>query len=89
VQNGDDVYTVDAVVFARTYERIGAVEYRKSGTVWAEEAKNPGSIDTKKGKTHYAAGDFIVYNDRAQTDGYAITAPKFRELYVPVSEGRG
>lgn len=81
VLNGDEVYTVDADVFAETYAASGAAEYQKIGTVWAEQAKSAGAIDTKEGKTRYEAGDYIVYNDREQTDGYAMTRAKFEQMY--------
>ena len=81
VRNGDDTYTVDAEVFARTYECVGPVEYRKVGTVWAEQAKSDGSIPTKEGRTQYVAGDYLVYNDREQSDGYAVGREKFEAMY--------
>ena len=81
VQNGDEVYTVDADVFASTYAAIGPAEYKKVGTVWAEQAKSAGAIDTKEGKTRYEAGDYLVYNDREQTDGYAMSRAKFEKMY--------
>ncbi|HEY5957868.1 MAG TPA: hypothetical protein VIV60_15000, partial [Polyangiaceae bacterium] len=62
VQNGDDTYTVDAEVFARTYALIRGAEYYKSGTVWAEQKTQPGQIQTKEGTTHFAAGDYLVFN---------------------------
>jgi hypothetical protein len=81
VRNGDDTYTVDAEVFARTYQQVGPIEYRKLGSVWAEQAEAPGSISTKEGRTEYETGDYLVYNDRAQTDGYAVSREKFEEMY--------
>lgn len=84
VRNGDDTYTVDAKVFRGTYEQVGPTEYRKTGTVWAEQAAESGSIATKEGRTHYEAGDYVVYNDREQTDGYAVTRAKFEEMYEEV-----
>jgi hypothetical protein len=83
VQNGDDIYTVDADVFARTYERVSGAEYRKSGTVWAEPQEKPGSVRTKEGATAYSPGDYLVYNDREQHDGYAIERSKFESMYEP------
>jgi hypothetical protein len=81
VRNGDDTYTVDAKVFSRTYEQVGPIEYRKTGSVWAEQAAKPGSIATKEGRTQYEAGDYLVYNDREQKDGYAVTRAKFEAMY--------
>jgi hypothetical protein len=85
VSNDGDTYTVDADVFASTYERIGPAEFRKKGTVWAEQASQAGSIQTKEGRTHYEAGDYVVYNDRELTDGYAVASVKFEEMYEPLT----
>lgn len=84
VDNGGDVYTVDADSFAATYRPIGPGRYRKSGVVWAEQAEAPGAIETKEGATDYDAGDFLVFNDEAGKDGYAMSAETFRRLYEPL-----
>lgn len=84
VRNRDDTYTVDAEVFARTYEPVGPAEYRKVVTVWAERTNEAGSIATKEGVTQYQAGDYIVYNEQDRRDGYAIGVDRFEELYEPV-----
>lgn len=84
VDNEGDVYTVDAQSFASTYEQIAPGQYRKCGTVWAEEASGPGEIATREGKTSYVAGDYIVYNDQEGRDGYAIARQRFESLYEPV-----
>jgi hypothetical protein len=81
LDNDGDVYTVDAETFAITYQEVGPGRYEKSATVWAKEADKKDSIETKEGITHYNAGDFLVYNDGALRDGYAVTAEKFNELY--------
>ena len=87
VDNGGEFYTIDREVFARTYrqkkDRPG--EYDKVTAVWAEVAAAPGKIETKEGVTHYKAGDYIVYNEPDDRDGYAITAEKFKEMYEPAS----
>jgi hypothetical protein len=83
VDNHGEVYTVDARVFARTYQRLRPGTYLKSTPVWAERAQRAGSIVTKEGRSHYRAGDYIVYNDRAGRDGYCMAARKFRSLYLP------
>lgn len=83
VRNGDDTYTVDAGVFARTYEPAGGVEYRKVSVVWAERQTSEGKIQTLEGSTDYSAGDYLVYNDREQTDGYAVERAKFEKMYEP------
>lgn len=81
VQNGDDTYTVDADVFARTYERVEGATYRKTGTVWAEPQSESGTIRSMEGSTNYGADDYVVYNDREKTDGYAIERAKFESMY--------
>jgi hypothetical protein len=85
VQNGDDTYTVAADVFVRTYKRVSGAEYRKTGTVWAEQRTEAGSIRTKEGTTNYAPGDYVVYNDRELTDGYAVERAKFEQTYEPIA----
>ena len=84
VQNGADTYTVDAATFARTYEHVSGAEFRKVGAVWAEAQAQPGTIRTQEGSTEYQAGDYVVFNDRAQRDGYAVERAKFESLYEPV-----
>ncbi|MFN0244037.1 MAG: hypothetical protein ACKVWV_14195 [Planctomycetota bacterium] len=84
VDNGGDVYTVDADTFARTYREVSRGVYEKVGTVWAEQASSPGTIRTKEGSTDYAAGDYLVFNDPQRKDGYAIAAAKFAQLYTLV-----
>jgi hypothetical protein len=86
VQNGEDVYTVDARTFERTYERVGPGRYRKTASVWAERAAAPGVIRTQEGATHYEAGDWLVYNQPDRTDGYAMGPDQFERLYVLAEE---
>jgi len=81
VQNGDDTYTVDSDVFARTYRPVAKGEYEKFSTVWAERAEVDGVVPTKEGQTKYQAGDYLVYNDREGTDGWAITRETFEKTY--------
>ena len=38
---------------------------------------------TKEGATAYEAGDMLVFNGPARTDGYAMSAKKFESLYEP------
>ena len=87
VDNDGDVYTVDADVFARTYSRIGPGTYIKTTAVWAERAQQAGSVNTKEGVTHYAAGDYLVSNTEDGSDQYAISATKFESLYTLDGEG--
>lgn len=83
VDNEGDVYSVDADVFARTYRQTGPGAYVKTTPVWAERARDAGSIQTKEGVTHYEAGDYLVSNSDDGSDEYAISATKFESLYMP------
>ena len=86
VQNGDEVYTVDAESFRRTYEPVSPGRYRKTATVWAVRAESAGAIPTKEGESRYEAGDWLVYNDEGRLDGYAVAAERFADLYVEADE---
>jgi predicted acylesterase/phospholipase RssA len=83
VDNGGDVYTVDADTFAATYQATEPGIYVKVGRVWAEPALAAGSVQTKGGYTHYEAGDYLVSNNEDGSDAYAIGATKFEKLYEP------
>lgn len=83
VDNQGDVYTVDGEVFASTYRSVGPGVYVKTTPVWAEVASRPGSVATKEGRSHYSAGDYLVYNHPDGTDAYCITAAKFESMYEP------
>ena len=90
VDNDGDVYTVDAQVFESTYRpsdpQKAPGSYVKTTPVWAERARQAGSVPTKEGATHYEAGDYLVSNNRDGSDSYAVTAKKFDELYVLASD---
>ena len=81
VDNGGDVYTVDAESFARTYTAIGRGAYVKTAPVWAERAAQAGSIATQEGRTAYDAGDWLVSNREDGSDAYAVSAARFDQLY--------
>jgi hypothetical protein len=83
LNNGGEVYTVDRETFAKTYSQKSPGIYRKTGTVWAEVAKEDGSIKTKEGVTNYKKGSYLVFNSKNGADGYAVTASKFKEMYRP------
>jgi len=83
VDNQGDVYTVDDEVFTRTYRRMGPGTYLKTTPVWAEVATEPGRVPTKEGRSHYDAGDYLVYNNENATDAYCIKAAKFEAMYEP------
>jgi hypothetical protein len=55
--------------------------YEKIAPIWAEVAAEPGTIQTKEGSTEYAAGDYLVFNASDRTDGYAMKAETFLQLY--------
>jgi len=81
VDNGGDVYTVDNDTFSRTYDAVTPGRYRKLTPVWAEKMAAAGAVATQEGSTHYAAGDYLVSNDEAGQDAYAVDARKFAEMY--------
>ena len=55
--------------------------YVKVTPVWAERAGQAGSIATKEGRTHYEAGDYLVFNGEDGSDGYAVSAARFEAMY--------
>jgi hypothetical protein len=81
VDNQGDVYTVDGEVFARTYRGVSAGVYVKTTPVWAEVTTEPGSVATKEGRSHYQAGDYLVYNAEDGTDAYCVGRATFESLY--------
>lgn len=81
VDNEGDVYTVDAASFERSYRRLGPGAYVKTTPVFAERAAQAGSVATREGRTHYAAGDWLVSNQADGSDAYAIAAAVFEALY--------
>jgi hypothetical protein len=83
LDNAGDVYTVDAEVFARNYRAVGPGQYVKATPVWAEVATAAGSAVTKEGVSHYAPGDYLVYNNEDGTDAYCVSAAKFEAMYEP------
>lgn len=81
VDNNGDTYTVDREVFERTYCQIKPGYYVKTTPIWAEVATESGRVITKEGKSHYKAGDYLVYNNEDGTDAYCISAEKFQSMY--------
>jgi hypothetical protein len=86
IERDGDTYTVDADVFARTYQQVGPATYVKQASVWAKPAESDGVIQTREGETHYRKGDYLVWNDREGLDGYAISKEKFENLYAPLDD---
>jgi len=81
VDNGGDIYSVDADVFAKTYREVEPGRYVKTTPVWAEAASEPGVVATKEGQSHYEAGDYLVSNNEDGTDAYFVSAAKFDAMY--------
>ena len=81
VDNQGDIYTVDGASFADSYTQVSPGIYRKNCDVWAKVADQAGEIKTREGVTCYDAGDYIVYNDAAGEDGYAVKRGKFESMY--------
>lgn len=81
VNNNSEAYTIDAETFQRSYQMVSPGLYEKTGSVWAEEVSEPGTIQTKEGSTAYSRGDYLVFNDPGRKDGYAMSPTRFHELY--------
>lgn len=81
IDNNGDTYSVDGEVFSRTYRMVGPGTYVKTTPIWAEVAPQAGSVPTKEGRSHYSAGDYLVYNNEDGTDAYCIGAAKFESMY--------
>lgn len=83
VNNNGDTYTIDAETFDHTYHEVSPGVYKKDASVWARQASEAGTIQTKEGSTAFETGDYLVFNDPAGGDGYAIKAETFLGLYEP------
>lgn len=87
VDANGSVYTIKEQVFARTYEKISPGRYIKSAPIYAEQAAQGGAIETLEGRTHYQAGDYLVYEQPGQAEGaYAIKRAQFEEMYERLSD---
>lgn len=86
VNNEGETYTVDKDSFRETYENISPGLYWKTSLVYAEVAKEPGSVETKEGRSHYKPGDYLVSNNEDGSDAYCIAADKFNAMYEEVLE---
>lgn len=83
VNNDGDTYTVDGEVFDRTYEEVRPGLFKKTSDVWARVAEEGGEIRTREGVTSFRAGDYLVFNDPDEDDGWAVAPEKFEQLYEP------
>ena len=81
VDNDGSIYTVDEEVFAKTYRKKSPGIYVKTTPIWAKVATEPGVVDTKEGKSHYNAGDYLVSNNEDGSDAYCMSAEKFNSMY--------
>lgn len=81
VDNSGETYTIDNEVFQKTYRKVDDGKYVKTTPVWAEVATGSGNVTTKEGKSHYNAGDYLVYNNEDDTDAYCMSAEKFESMY--------
>ena len=83
VNNNGDVYTIEKQSFNKTYKWVVSNSYSKFGSVWGFEASYDGAMSTKEGISEYKRGDYIVFNNEDETDGYCIKAEKFKDMYEP------
>lgn len=81
VNNNGDVYTIDKDYFKDYYQIVSQGVYEKVGEIWAEQAKQDGTIKTKEGHTNYLAGDYLVFDREQDGEGYAIKKPVFERMY--------
>jgi len=86
VNNDGECYTIEKDSFAKSYKEISPGRYVKSGTVWAEQASEDGSVMTKEGISKFQAGDYIISNNEDGTDSYTIQKGKFELTYRLESE---
>lgn len=85
VNNQGDIYTADQETFDRTYRPVSPGVYTKVTPIWAEIAAADGTIATQEGITHDRAGDYLVFNEPDDGDGYAFEFEGFGTIYEPVS----
>lgn len=81
VDNDGEIYTIDAEVFARTYRQTAPGQYVKTTRVWARVAGEAGRIKTREGFSRYSPGDYLVYNDPDEDDGYCMAPERFTAMY--------
>ena len=84
LNNDGDCYTVDKESFAATYTEVSPGQFCKTGFVWATVATAAGSIQTKEGESTYEEGDYIVFNNPNEGDGYRVRPDKFHDMYEEV-----
>lgn len=82
---GDDVYTCDAAIFAKTYSLVdpsGAKPhlYRKTGSIFALEMDRDFLMETLEGMEHGSKGDWIAQNP-VDGEQWPIAAKTFLSMY--------
>jgi len=80
---GDDVYTCDAAIFAKTYKLVDLSQphlYRKTGAIFALEMKRDFLMATLEGMEHGSAGDWIAQNP-VDGEQWPIAAKTFKAMY--------
>lgn len=82
INNAGECYTVEEESFAKTYSEVSPGRYVKTGTVWAEQSKEDGSVKTKEGTSKFLAGDYIVSNNEDGTDAYTVPKKNFEKWYT-------
>ena len=86
INNNGDCYTISKQSFAKTYEEIGAGQFVKKASVWANQAQSAGKVKTNEGYTEYESGDYVVCNSKDGLDAYAVSKQKFEEMYEEIAE---
>lgn len=81
INNGDSCHTVSDSTFKRTYRQESPGRYAKHTRIRARKAIVSGKVSTQEGETAYAAGDYLIDNNEAGTDTYAMSEQKFHKLY--------
>jgi serine/threonine-protein kinase CTR1 len=81
---GDDVYTCDAAIFARTYSQVDASTnphlYRKTGSIFALQMDRDFLMETLEGMEHGRSGDWIAQNP-VDGEQWPIANKTFMAMY--------
>ncbi|MGQ7787939.1 PGDYG domain-containing protein [Nesterenkonia sp. K-15-9-6] len=79
VDDDGQQWSVDAEVFAETYEAVSEGRYRKTGEVRARQIAQPTSLETLEGSDQLDAGDWVVQN--ASGECWGVSDARFRRRY--------
>lgn len=80
---GDDVYTCDAAIFAKTYSLVDKDKphlYRKTGSIFALQMDRDFLMETLEGMEHGSKGDWIAQNP-VDGEQWPIAAKTFAAMY--------